>query len=114
MKVAATITASVLAILVSPIVMRNMCGLTSWPLDWAVSLGVFVFPVVLLRWAKKTWQAWMIVVAAPVVSLMANLLLSELLHWEKCPRVLYDAAGKAWVDRMRQNDPQPNGRSIQP
>jgi hypothetical protein len=108
MKTVLVITATILAILVSPIVMRHMCGLTSWPLEWAVALVAAVLPVILFRLSKKRCHWWAIVVIAPVLSLTANLLLAELLHWKKCPRVLYDSDGKAWIDSMQKIQNEPN------
>jgi hypothetical protein len=99
MRIVVIIISLPLVVITSPVMLRHQCGLTSWPLEWFAMLGSVGFAIFLIGKAKQGWKVWAVVLAAPVVSIFANLMLAALLHWNRCPRFLLDAGGRAWRDR---------------
>ena len=94
MKTVLAAVSAILAVIFSPLGLRHKCGLTSWPLEWFLCFAVVGVSVYFVLKSKKPWQAWCMLLLAPLGSLVANVLLALLLHSSVCPEFLFDESGK--------------------
>jgi hypothetical protein len=90
------VVAVVLAVAASPLLVRHACGLSSWPIEWALILASATTSFALVLKARNKWLAWILTGILPVVSLGLSLAYGSWLHSDAFPEALLDDSGREW------------------
>jgi len=102
MRLARSLLAAVLALIVTPIFMSHGCGLSSWPIEWAVGLCITIGAFVLTFSIQKKWLAWTTAIVAPVAAFLITNAYFTWLHSDAFPDRFLDRSGHVWKDRHQK------------
>jgi len=101
------VVAALGAFLVSPVVIRHSCGLSSWPLEWLIAAICMAVSFVVVLKARRRWLAWTLTGLALVGSFSATRSYLNYLHLPTFPNALLDRSGREWRSRYSEPKPKP-------
>lgn len=101
------VLAALLCLAGSPVLVTHGCGLSSWPIEWLVAVGLAVVAFLVVHRMKRPRQKILVVVLAPMVSFGITFAYGEWLHSEAFPDWLLDRYGKECRAMTAKEEPIP-------